>query len=349
MIRLLVGTFWVLAAACGAPASRAELLEASVREAEAFEEEVRARHVLLSDPSLEAWLAGILQRLFPERGLSEAVFVLREPLGNAFVLSNGHIYVTTGLLALLRDEAELAAVLAHEGVHHELEHLLASAKAARADRFRVLTGNARIGAAYSRDQERAADAIGLERLLRAGYPGCAMTNALTRLEDLALAQGDAGEASSTHPALRERVATLARRFPAQARPVDAAYQSRTQAARESAYSAAVRLQLGAQLRLWLSDRDLQAATPMEAYAMAQGELLGQGGDVAEAERSLRQAVALRADFADAHLALARLLVKQEQLDQARGHFQDYLRLRPLAEDARFVRRELEDASRAQHP
>src|SRR5881227_2929035 len=42
---------------------------------------------------------------------------LRDPVPNAFALPNGSIYVTTGLLALVDNESEVAAVLAHELTH----------------------------------------------------------------------------------------------------------------------------------------------------------------------------------------------------------------------------------------
>jgi len=44
-------------------------------------------------------------------------FILRDPIPNAFALPNGSIYVHTGLLAVLENEAQLAGVLAHEETH----------------------------------------------------------------------------------------------------------------------------------------------------------------------------------------------------------------------------------------
>jgi beta-barrel assembly-enhancing protease len=43
--------------------------------------------------------------------------VLRDPIPNAFALPNGSVYVNTGLLAVLENEAQLAGVLAHEETH----------------------------------------------------------------------------------------------------------------------------------------------------------------------------------------------------------------------------------------
>jgi predicted Zn-dependent protease len=48
-------------------------------------------------------------------------FVLRDPSPNAFALPNGHVYIHTGMLARLRDEDQLAALLAHE-INHVAGH-----------------------------------------------------------------------------------------------------------------------------------------------------------------------------------------------------------------------------------
>lgn len=48
-------------------------------------------------------------------------FILRDPSPNAFALPNGHVYITTGMLARLEDEAQLAAILSHE-VNHVAGH-----------------------------------------------------------------------------------------------------------------------------------------------------------------------------------------------------------------------------------
>ena len=43
--------------------------------------------------------------------------MLRDPIPNAFALANGSIYVNSGLLAVLENEAQLASVIAHEQTH----------------------------------------------------------------------------------------------------------------------------------------------------------------------------------------------------------------------------------------
>ena len=50
------------------------------------------------------------------------VTLLNSPVVNAFALPSGDIYITRGLLALADDEAEIAAVMAHEIAHVTARH-----------------------------------------------------------------------------------------------------------------------------------------------------------------------------------------------------------------------------------
>jgi predicted Zn-dependent protease len=58
-------------------------------------------------------------------------FVLRDPSPNAFALPNGHVYVHTGMLARLRDEDQLAGLLAHEINHVAGHHGIVDHRATR--------------------------------------------------------------------------------------------------------------------------------------------------------------------------------------------------------------------------
>ena len=86
---------------------------------------------VLRDPVLEDYLMDIVHRLLPpgtrEAGVSPSVHVLINPSLNAFAYPTGAIYVHSGLLARLENEAQLATVLAHEISHivqrHAIRHL----------------------------------------------------------------------------------------------------------------------------------------------------------------------------------------------------------------------------------
>jgi predicted Zn-dependent protease len=82
------------------------------------------RTALYGDPKVAALVSRIGEELAPpatDDYIQYHFYVLRDPSPNAFALPNGDVYVHTGMLARLADDAELAAVLAHE-VNHVAGH-----------------------------------------------------------------------------------------------------------------------------------------------------------------------------------------------------------------------------------
>ena len=81
--------------------------------------------LIYEDRELEDYLNDIVKRLSPTTIQSQAaptVKVIKDPHLNAFVFPNGVIHVHTGILARLDNEAQLAALLAHEMIHHLKRH-----------------------------------------------------------------------------------------------------------------------------------------------------------------------------------------------------------------------------------
>ena len=191
--------------------------------------------LVLEDDATSAYLKRVGDSLLP-RGLSlEHVIwkfrALRDPIPNAFALPNGSIYVTTGLLSLMDNESEVAAVLAHELTHVMQRH---SYLQNRSNRKKFLTINiieavgafAPVGGVagaaiqiiaavspflvmatvfgYSRELERDADLKGTALMLSAEYPPEEMVKALKLLgndiegEQVRLFYND-------HPALQDRI------------------------------------------------------------------------------------------------------------------------------------------------
>lgn len=60
----------------------------------------------------------------PELRKKLKFYVLRSPTVNAFATDQGAIFVTIGLLTRLKNEAELAFVIAHEVIHYKRNHVL---------------------------------------------------------------------------------------------------------------------------------------------------------------------------------------------------------------------------------
>ncbi|MGA2904919.1 MAG: M48 family metalloprotease [Candidatus Korobacteraceae bacterium] len=79
--------------------------------------------VLYDNPILQRYVNTIGQRLVPKDSPNLYAFrILLDPVPRAESLSTGTVYVSTGLIALLDDEAQLSYVLAHEIAHVENNH-----------------------------------------------------------------------------------------------------------------------------------------------------------------------------------------------------------------------------------
>src|ERR1043166_10308186 len=96
--------------------------------------------LVLEADAANAYLKRIGEVLVPRNEQFENVTwrfrALRDPQPNAFALPNGSIYVTTGLMSLIDNESQLAAVLAHELTHVMRRHTYA---ANRSNRKKFLT------------------------------------------------------------------------------------------------------------------------------------------------------------------------------------------------------------------
>jgi hypothetical protein len=122
--------------------------------------------VLLNDP-LGAYAQRVLDTLLslePSLKGRMRVYALRSAEANAFTSNDGKIFITTGFLANLESEAQLAYVLAHEAVHYRNNHLY------RDFVFRSKADASSLGGyRYSREHESEADIEGLRILMRSHY------------------------------------------------------------------------------------------------------------------------------------------------------------------------------------
>ena len=74
--------------------------------------------MIYQDSRLEEYLNTVVRRLQPRdlpENLSFKIVVVHDPYFNAFAFPNGVIYIHTGMLARIDNEAQLAALLAHGG------------------------------------------------------------------------------------------------------------------------------------------------------------------------------------------------------------------------------------------
>jgi predicted Zn-dependent protease len=193
-----------------------------------------------------AYVAQVGKRIAVQSGLSNSerdftVTLLNSPVNNAFAVPGGYVYVTRQLLALMNDEAELAAVLGHEVGHVAARHGSSRSRTSTvgsvlAGVLGAVTGSSQIGQIagqaaqlytlrFSRQQELQSDDLGVRYLSTAGYDPLAMSTVLASLANQnALDQragGEAGSApewASTHPDPASRVNRAGQRAQQTARP-----------------------------------------------------------------------------------------------------------------------------------
>lgn len=143
--------------------------------------------------------------------------VVNDDSVNAFATMGGMVYVHTGLMQKVSNEAELASVMAHEIGHivgrHAIENLrktaitrgLLSAAGLDSQAFVQLGVQLVYNLPNSRSAELEADQLGLSNLERAGYAPIAM---LTFMEKLIKYSSSAPEFLSSHPATGDRIEAL---------------------------------------------------------------------------------------------------------------------------------------------
>lgn len=143
---------------------------------------------------------------------------------NAFAVPGGYIYVYTGLLLMAENEAEVAAVIAHETAHVVRRHsanqlgtrmgMAALTSMALGDdpslTAQVIAGLATTASAlkFSRDDEREADAYGMKYLVKAGYDPGAMVSFFEKLQGQNPNESRVAAFLSTHPLTSERIANM---------------------------------------------------------------------------------------------------------------------------------------------
>jgi len=98
-------------------------------DAEKEEEKLAKLGKSYDDPLLEEYLASVAAKLVPEDAQQAGapaprIAVFRDPTLNAFAMPNGKIYIHTGLLSRVENEAQLSMILGHELTHVTSRHAL---------------------------------------------------------------------------------------------------------------------------------------------------------------------------------------------------------------------------------
>ena len=197
---------------------------------DSYREVLQKSHVS-NDPVLNGQVTRVGQRIAQATGRADYQWefkVLEDKQANAFCLPGGKVAVYTGILPITRDDAGLAAVLAHEVSHAIARHGgervsqsllvqtgLAATQAALSQRdpktvqavTSLLGAGSSVGLLlpWSRSQESEADHLGLIYMAKAGYDPHAARDLWQRMDAAAQGASRPPEFLSTHPSAATRI------------------------------------------------------------------------------------------------------------------------------------------------
>jgi predicted Zn-dependent protease len=346
------------------------------KEMERVEEEVSGSNLLITDPNLTGYLKELIGTVGGPAAKDFRIYLARIPDFNAMMFPTGFAVVFSGLLLRMRNEAQLAGVIAHESGHFLRSHMIRSWRDQRrkTDIFSIGAMLAGIGGAgagvylgdyvqlaelgtilslfqYSRAMEAEADALGAKLIAETGYPPIEMANIWQQLigEEEASARyrnkhRRRGSLFDTHPSEGSRMADL------RADAAEITVPGKVYDNRRARYLATI-----GPIRPTLLDDQVKLNDPgasqylIETLAQDgwdgllrfyEGEvwrLRNRPGDEVRAEQSYAAAVAYPDAPADAWRWHGNSLLKQGRPTEAKAAFQRYLKMKPDAPDAAWVR------------
>jgi len=340
------------------------------------EEEIAGSNLLMTDPKLTGYLKDLIGKVGGPAARDFRIYLAHIPDFNAMMFPTGFAVVFSGLLLRMRNEAQLAGVIAHESGHFLRRHMIRSWRDQRrkTDIFAIAAMAAGVGGAaggvylgdyvqlaqlgtilslfqYSREMEAEADAMGARLIAEAGYEPVEMSNIWQQLigEETASARyrrkrRRRGSLFDTHPSEGSRMADL------KADALEVKDPGRTYEVGRERYLATI-----GGIRPLLLDDQVKLNDPgasqylIETLAQDgwngllryyEGEvwrLRNRHGDDARAALSYASAVSYPDAPADAWRWHGISLMKVGRNAEAKSAFARYLTMKPDATDAAWVR------------
>lgn len=201
-------------------------LESEIKMGRESSQDVEQTSKLNRDPLITDYVNRIGQNLVrnSDARVPFTIKVIESDEVDAFALPGGFLYVNTGLIMAARDEAELAAVMAHEiahvAAHHATREMTRSHMLSLASIPLLFVGGP-AGMAlqdalkvagplslnkFSRGFEGEADYLGIEYLYKAGYDPQALISFFERIQALEKQkQGLISKAFASHPQTAGRI------------------------------------------------------------------------------------------------------------------------------------------------
>lgn len=327
------------------------------------ERRLKASNFVIRDPALNGYVRDVYCRAV---GASECagvrIYITRTPFFNASMAPNGMMQIWSGLFLRVRDEAQLAAVLAHEHTHYRNRHSLRLFRNIKDKTntmawlsivpFGSIAALGMLGTvfSFSREMEREADSGSIALLAASGYDPAAASQIWGQM----LAEFDATAAErkrkrrsegglfASHPPSAERKADLKKQ--ADALPVGGEWR---RAAED--YRAALAPYWADLIDDQVKLNDFGATDLLLGQLASDGwtaELLfargelhrarGASSDFELAAGYYAQAVATGHAPVEAQRGLGMALLRSGRTAEGQAALKEYLRLRPEAKDKAMI-------------
>jgi len=327
---------------------------------------------LYDDKELETYINSVARKLEPAQVYERIPFtikVLRDPYLNAFALANGAVYIHTGILAAMDNEAQLATLLGHEMTHATNRHAIKEMRGIKntsavfASVF-IATGGlggvfgpvARASVAgYSRDLEREADQEGFKLMEKAGYDPAESIKLFEQLKQ-EIEEEKAKEPFffGTHPRIVERIESY------KALVAAGGHIENQEMTNAIVFQGHVKKLVLDNVQFDLqAGRYERAASTVQRYIERYPDdagayyLLGeahrqQGGDDhnKKAEESYQKSLSIDADHADSHKMLGIMLFKAGDKAAAKPHLEKYLAVNAKAVDRAYIEKYIKACEQA---
>ncbi len=325
--------------------------------------------MIYKDEELEAYLNEIPRKLLPPEIFAYVPFkvsIIKNHLLNAFAFPNGVIYIHTGILARVDNEAQLATLLAHEITHATHRHLvkqfrdiknktafLATIEVTTAGLGGVGSLATLLGAigtvaavtGYSREHETEADREGFKLMLNAGYdPNEAPKLFLHLKKEVEEEKGKEPFFFGTHPRLKERIENYETLLKAQSQGQGVNIQNTEIFLKKTVKvildNARDDLKAG---RFKMAERGVEKYLKIkmesaEAYCLL-GDIFrqkGEKGDIEKAGEHYQKAISINPSYPDSYKGIGLIHYKQGEKALAQKALELYLSHSPKALDRAYI-------------
>ena len=316
--------------------------------------------VLYQDADIENYLNQIAKKLHTNSispDISFQIKVVKDPNLNAFAFPNGVIYIHTGILARMDNEAQLAALLAHEMVHCTHRHSLRALRSikgrtqAKTETVRKLaqllgiTGSIASISGYTRELETEADRVGLDLAVKANYDPREVLKLFELLKQEIEIEGiEEPYFFGTHPNIRQRIENvtnwLAEKYRGKITGIKNTDVFQSKISRLVLDNARLDLRQG---RFFVAQKTVEkflAVKPDDARAyFLLGEIFRQRcrqEDAAAAIKYYEKSISLNPSFPEPHKAMGLIHYKDGEKRLAKKYFESCLLLSPDTADKAYI-------------